>query len=216
MSWRMLKNHWNTLNICLFGQTTKQTLSKFEPWRYWNLENKSNFEGWGLTLVAYKKMCKPRLLSTIAQYQCKSSNWEGVYVRDEMKFCFAVKKNLFLLVSLREKWNEILFSFDLLIYYLWFYKVIACADVSLRMISFRGSRVFPNEEGNWKDPSPLPPKLACPSSHFSQSLIFYFYAILDQFAQNVLPLPLTEPRWETLVSIYITRIARNEILFLSK
>ena len=136
----------------------------------------------------------------------------------EMKWNFASpwKKICFYSFSLREKWNEILFSFDLLIYYLWFYKVIACADVSLRMISFRGRRVFPNEEGNWKDPSPLPPKLACPSSHFSQSLIFYFYAILDHFAQNVLPLPLIEPRWETLGSVYITRIARNEILFLPK
>ena len=117
MSMTNAEKSWNTLNICLFGQTTKQPLSKFEPWRSSNLENKNNFEGWGLTLVAYKKMCKPRLLSTIAQYQCKSSNWEGVYVRDEMKSCFAVKKKLFLLVFIAEemKWNSSLFwSFDLL------------------------------------------------------------------------------------------------------
>ena len=33
---RMLKNHWNTVKICLSGQTTKQTLSSFEPWKSWN------------------------------------------------------------------------------------------------------------------------------------------------------------------------------------
>ena len=43
--WRMLKNHWNTPNICLFGETSKQTLSNFEPRRSWNLENRSNSEG---------------------------------------------------------------------------------------------------------------------------------------------------------------------------
>ena len=47
----MLTNHWNTLKICLFGQTTKQLLSLSSE----NLENISNFEGWGLTLVTYKK-----------------------------------------------------------------------------------------------------------------------------------------------------------------
>ena len=26
----MMKNHWNTVKICLFGQTTKQWLSNFE------------------------------------------------------------------------------------------------------------------------------------------------------------------------------------------
>ena len=25
------ENHWNTLNICLFGQTTKQPLNNFGP-----------------------------------------------------------------------------------------------------------------------------------------------------------------------------------------
>ena len=48
----MLKNHWNTLDICLSGQTTKQPLSNFGPE---NLENIGNFEGCGLTLVAYIK-----------------------------------------------------------------------------------------------------------------------------------------------------------------
>ena len=47
----MLKNYRNTLKICLFGKTTKQLSGKFEPW---NLENTSNFEGWDLSLVAYK------------------------------------------------------------------------------------------------------------------------------------------------------------------
>ena len=50
----MLKNHCNTLKICLFGQTTKQPFSIFEPR---NQENTSNFEDWGLTLVAYIKKC---------------------------------------------------------------------------------------------------------------------------------------------------------------
>ena len=29
------KNHLNTLKTCLFGQTTKQPLSNFEPWKSW-------------------------------------------------------------------------------------------------------------------------------------------------------------------------------------
>ena len=40
--WQMLRNHWNILKLHLFSQTTKQQLS--------------NFEGWGLTPVAYKNM----------------------------------------------------------------------------------------------------------------------------------------------------------------
>ena len=36
----------------LLGQTTKQPLSNFEPQK---LENISNFQGWGLTLIAYEK-----------------------------------------------------------------------------------------------------------------------------------------------------------------
>ena len=51
---------------------------------------------------------------------------------------------------------------------------------------------------------------------FSHYLIFSFYAIFDNFAQNVLPLPLVEPKWETLGSIYVTSITRNQILFMSK
>ena len=31
----------------------KQPLSSFEPWKSWKY---NNFEGWGLTLVAYKKV----------------------------------------------------------------------------------------------------------------------------------------------------------------
>ena len=45
----MLKNHWNTLKLCLFGQTTKQWLS--------------NFEGWGLNPVAYKKICTAQTIT---------------------------------------------------------------------------------------------------------------------------------------------------------
>ena len=48
----MLKIHWNTLKISLFSLTTKQLLSNLRPEI---LEYTSNFEGWGLTLVAYKK-----------------------------------------------------------------------------------------------------------------------------------------------------------------
>ena len=29
----MLKNNKNQIKICLFGQTTKQPLSNFEPWK---------------------------------------------------------------------------------------------------------------------------------------------------------------------------------------
>ena len=57
----MFKNHWNAFHIYLFGQTqtTRQTLNPE------NLENKSNFEGWGLTLVAYK-----RVLTKTLFYDC--------------------------------------------------------------------------------------------------------------------------------------------------
>ena len=41
----------NTLKICLFGQTTQQTLSNFEPWKPWKYKQ----QGWDLTLVAYIK-----------------------------------------------------------------------------------------------------------------------------------------------------------------
>ena len=46
----MLKNYWNTLKICLFGQSTKYKVLSPE-----DLENTRNFEGWSLTLVAYLK-----------------------------------------------------------------------------------------------------------------------------------------------------------------
>ena len=45
-------NYYIFCRYQLLGQTTKQPLSNFEPK---NLENISNFQGWGLTLVAYKK-----------------------------------------------------------------------------------------------------------------------------------------------------------------
>ena len=44
----MLKNHRNTLKICLFGQTTNQPLSNFEPWKSWKYKQ-------FLGLLAYKK-----------------------------------------------------------------------------------------------------------------------------------------------------------------
>ena len=46
--WKITGIH---LKNCLFGQTTKQPLSNFEPE---NFENTSNFDDWALTLVAYK------------------------------------------------------------------------------------------------------------------------------------------------------------------
>ena len=63
----MVKNHWNTTKICLFTtkiclfvcQTTKQLLSNFEPLK--SSKNTSNFEGWGRTLVSYKKEHFPEL-----------------------------------------------------------------------------------------------------------------------------------------------------------
>ena len=41
--WWMLKNHWNTLKICLFGKTRKQRLSNFEPLKSWKYK-----QLWGL------------------------------------------------------------------------------------------------------------------------------------------------------------------------
>ena len=63
-----------------------------------------------------------------------------------MKFCFETKKYVY--ISFHCWWNE-LFSFHLLIYYLCFYKIFACADISFRVISFQvvpsGSFVTRNE-----------------------------------------------------------------------
>ena len=42
-----------TFTICLFGRTFSQLLSNLDPWEYGIY---SNFEGWCLTLVAYKKV----------------------------------------------------------------------------------------------------------------------------------------------------------------
>ena len=42
--------------MSLFGQTTTQPLNNSE-----NLENTSNFKGWGLTIVAYKKVYANKL-----------------------------------------------------------------------------------------------------------------------------------------------------------
>ena len=49
------------------------------------------------------------------------------------------------------KWNKFLFSFDHLIYYICFYEMCACADVSFRMISFRGSvyMTFITQSDTW-------------------------------------------------------------------
>ena len=51
-SWRILTNHWNTLKNGLFDQSTKELLGNLTSEI---LENRNNFEGWGLILVAYKK-----------------------------------------------------------------------------------------------------------------------------------------------------------------
>ena len=53
MSITNAEKYWNTLKFLLFGQSTEQTLSNFELWKSWST---SNFESWGLTLVAYKKV----------------------------------------------------------------------------------------------------------------------------------------------------------------
>ena len=47
----MLKNHWNALKIYLVKLLSNHKAT-LKPG---NLENTSNFEGWDLTLVAYKK-----------------------------------------------------------------------------------------------------------------------------------------------------------------
>ena len=44
------KNHWDAFKICLFGQTTKQSLSNFEPWKSYKYKHPKK-----LTLIAYKK-----------------------------------------------------------------------------------------------------------------------------------------------------------------
>ena len=47
--WQILKKYGNILNICLFGQFTKQLLSNFEPWQvqkhkqFWGLGCDPNF-----------------------------------------------------------------------------------------------------------------------------------------------------------------------------
>ena len=48
----MLKNHWNTLTICLFIETNNCLATLISE----NLENASNFENRELTLVPYKKV----------------------------------------------------------------------------------------------------------------------------------------------------------------
>ena len=37
------KNHWNTIKICFFGQTTTHLLRKFELWKPWKYK-----QIWGL------------------------------------------------------------------------------------------------------------------------------------------------------------------------
>ena len=46
----MLKNHWNTLKNCLFGQTTKWVCLSPQKLKYARI-----FERWGLMLVAHNK-----------------------------------------------------------------------------------------------------------------------------------------------------------------
>ena len=111
-------------------------------------------------------------------------------MRPEMQFCFAVKTTLLTLVSLREKWHEIHFCFDLLIFYLCLDEIIACPD---------------HAQGS---PSTTPKTGLSPN--LPLILNFSFHTIFDHFAQTIFPLPLVEPKWETLGTVYIARIPRNE------
>ena len=55
----MLKNQWNRLRICLFGQTTKQPLSNFELWKSWNSRQLWGLEpdpGWLQKVKMYHKL----------------------------------------------------------------------------------------------------------------------------------------------------------------
>ena len=63
---------------------------------------------------------------------CLHDTWNKISFRHEKKFCLYK-------FSLRAKWNEANFCFDLLIDYLCFYEIFACAVVSFWMISFKGS-----------------------------------------------------------------------------
>ena len=58
----MLKNHWNTLIICLFDQTTKEPLSKFASWKIWEYKK---LWGLGLGPSCYKK--KENVLKMVAE-----------------------------------------------------------------------------------------------------------------------------------------------------
>ena len=63
----MLKNQWNTFKISLFGQTTTQPLNNSE-----NLENTSNSKGWGLKIVAYKKVHANKLGNSSVVFSIQS------------------------------------------------------------------------------------------------------------------------------------------------
>ena len=59
ISMARLKNHWNTL--CLFGLSRSIQYASLNPE---NLKYTSNFEGWCLTLVSYKKVLTLAKLSS--------------------------------------------------------------------------------------------------------------------------------------------------------
>ena len=48
----MQLNHWNTLKICYLAELLSNRQAILNPE---NLENTSNFEGWGKTLCVFKK-----------------------------------------------------------------------------------------------------------------------------------------------------------------
>ena len=110
--WRMLKNHWNTLIICLFGQTTKQPLRNFEPWRSWNLENKSSFEGWGLILVAYNKIVNQEYFLRSLDIIVKALI-ERVFIWDPNEILLRREKNS-ASISFNCGWNGMKFIFILI------------------------------------------------------------------------------------------------------
>ena len=73
----MLKNHRNTLKICLFGQIIKQLSSNFEPAE--NLENASNIEGWILILkrnvASWYNQDMTKKLKDDKEAHCSAGRW---------------------------------------------------------------------------------------------------------------------------------------------
>ena len=124
----MLKNHRNSLNICLFRQTqtTNQPLSNFEPRKAWIYRN---FDSWGVTVVAQKKIVNQDYFLQLLDIIVKTLT-ERVF-RWELKWKFASpwKKLccLIVFIATEMKWNSFLFqSFDLLSLFWWNNSVLRC------------------------------------------------------------------------------------------